>query len=85
MKSTDAIQPKDLHYVQNKLVVIKQFILKKEKDGFKKELKILKKIKMLDLKNNGGFPVVFSAKMSNSIGELLMSHVGGDLFDEFNI
>jgi hypothetical protein len=40
---------------------------------------------MLDLKNNGGFPVVFSGKMSNSIGELLMSYVGGDLFDEFNI
>ena len=59
--------------------------MKKERDGFKKELKILKKIKQLELKNNGGFPVIFSAKISNTIGELLMSYVGGDLFEEYNI
>lgn len=40
---------------------------------------------MLELKNNGGFPVIFSAKISNTIGELLMSYVGGDLFEEYNI
>jgi len=35
--------------------------------GFKKELKILKKIKSLQLEDNGGFPVIISAKLSNTI------------------
>lgn len=53
--------------------------------GFKKELKILKKIKSLDLKENGGFPVIISAKLSNSLGEILMSYAGRDIFDVFEI
>lgn len=40
---------------------------------------------MLELKNNGGFPLIISAKISNSMGELLMSFVGNDLFEEYNI
>ena len=40
---------------------------------------------MLDLENNGGFPVILSAKMSNTMGEILMSYIGGDLFEEFDI
>jgi hypothetical protein len=53
--------------------------------GFKKELKLLKKIKSLDLKDNGGFPVILSAKLSNSLGEILMSYVGKDIFEVFDI
>jgi hypothetical protein len=41
-----------------------------------KELKILKKIKSLQLEDNGGFPVIISAKLSNTIGEILMSYAG---------
>lgn len=59
--------------------------MKKEKQGFKKELKILKKIKSLDLKNNGGFPVIISAKLSNTLGEIMMSYVGQDIFELFDI
>jgi hypothetical protein len=85
MKNLNSIKINDKPYVEGKIVVIKQFILKKERDGFKKELKLLKKIKLLELKNNGGFPLVVSAKISNTMGELLMSYVGGDLFEEYNI
>ena len=53
--------------------------------SFKKELKLLKKIKSLDLKDNGGFPVILSAKLSNSLGEILMSYVGKDIFEVFDI
>lgn len=45
-------------------VVLKQFMLKKLKKAFKKDLKILKKIKSLCLKNNGNFPYILSAKIS---------------------
>lgn len=53
--------------------------------GFKKELKILKKIKSLGLKDNGGFPVIISAKLSNTLGEILMTYAGKDIFDVYNI
>ncbi len=53
--------------------------------GFKKELKILKKIKSLQLEDNGGFPVIISAKLSNTIGEILMSYAGQDIFTKHNI
>ena len=59
--------------------------MRQEKSGFKKELKILKSIKTLDLENNGGFPVVISAKMSNSIAEILMSYVGKDIFEIYEL
>ena len=59
--------------------------MRQEKSGFKKELKILKNIKTLDLENNGGFPVVISAKMSNSIAEILMSYVGKDIFEIYDL
>ena len=65
--------------------MLKQFQLKTERVGFKKELKILKKIKSLELDNNGGFPVIISAKLSNTLGEIMMSYSGKDIFDAFNI
>ena len=46
------------------MVVLKQFKLRTDKVGFKKELKVLKKIKALDLENNGGFPVIIAAKLT---------------------
>jgi serine/threonine protein kinase len=85
LRNYDNIINSDRSYVVGKIVVLKQFQLKKERTGFKKELKILKKIKSLDLKNNGGFPVVISAKLSNSLGEILMSYAGKDIFEVFNI
>jgi hypothetical protein len=53
--------------------------------GFNKELKILKKIKSLDLKDNGGFPLIISAKLSNNLGEIMMSYCGKDLYEEYDI
>jgi hypothetical protein len=53
--------------------------------GFNKELKILKRIKSLDLKDNGGFPLIISAKFSNNLGEIMMSYCGKDLYEEYNI
>jgi len=51
-----------------------------------KEVQILKKIKNLNLKHNGGFPMVISVKLSNSgVGEILMSYVGRNVHDVFNI
>ena len=79
------IQESDIEYIENQFVVLKQFQLKKERSGFKKELKILKKIKSLELENNGGFPLIISAKLSNTLGEILMSYAGPDIFDVFNI
>jgi len=65
---------RDRKYVsEGKYVVLKQFLLKNEKKGFKKEINILKKIKSLELENNGGFPVIISAKISNTLGEILMT------------
>ena len=60
-------------------------MLSKERKGFKKELKLLKRIKSLDLLNNGGFPVIISAKLSNTLGEIMMSYSGKDIFEEFEI
>lgn len=87
MKSYAGIIEKDHKYItgEDKFVVLKQFQLRKERMGFKKELKLLKKIKSLDLKDNGGFPVILSAKLSNSLGEILMSYVGKDIFEVFDI
>ena len=45
LKNYDNIIESDRPYVVNKLVVLKQFQLHKDRIGFKKELKILKKIK----------------------------------------
>jgi hypothetical protein len=67
------------------LVILKQFKLSKESNGFKKELKILKKIRSLDLEDNGGLPIIISAKLSPTLGEIVMSYVGNDIFNVFNI
>jgi hypothetical protein len=53
--------------------------------GFKKELKILKKIKSLELEENGGFPIIISAKISKSLGEIMMTFCGKDIFEEFEL
>ena len=52
-------------------MVLKQYKLRKDKEAFKKELKILKKIKLIGVQN-GGFPVILSAKLSNNIGEIII-------------
>jgi hypothetical protein len=59
--------------------------LRKEKIGFKKELKILKKIKSLNLENNGWFPVIISAKITNVLGEILMTYMGEDMFQIYDV
>lgn len=59
--------------------------MKREKVGFKKELKILKKIKCLNLENNGWFPVIISAKITNGLGEILMTYCGEDMFQLYEI
>ena len=50
--------------------------MNKDASSFKNELVILKKIKALDIDNNGRFPVILSAKFTNTIGEIMMSYVG---------
>lgn len=66
-------------------VVLKQFSLKKLKKSFKKDLKILKKIKALHLKDNAGFPYILSAKISQNYGEILMTYSGQDIYGQFNL
>lgn len=86
LKSIDSLHVEDHSLVEvGSLVVIKQFDMADEIKGFKKELKILKKIKHLNLENNGGFPVVLSAKQSRSLGEILMTYVGKNIFDQFDL
>ena len=46
---------------------------------------MLKKIKSLGLEQNGGFPVIISAKLTNTLGEIMMSYCGPDLFQYFQI
>ena len=65
------------------MVVVKQFKFLQDQSCFRKELKLLKRIKMLGLENNGGFPVVLSAKTSNIHGEIMMSFVGPTLEQKF--
>ena len=80
------IYHKDKKYVTgDKMVVLKQFKLKTDKAGFKKELKVLKKLKSLEIENNGGFPVIITAKLSEKVGEIMMSYSGRDIFEEFEI
>lgn len=40
---------------------------------------------MLNLKDNGNFPVILSAMKSSSLGEILMSYSGQDCFVEFEL
>ena len=86
LKNLEFLHEEDRDLVDlNTKVVIKQFNLQTESKGFKKELKILKKIKFLSLKKNGGFPLILSAKQSRTLGEILMTYVGNDIFDEFGL
>ena len=85
MKNYDNVLESDRPHISGKKVVLKQFILKFERAGFQKELKILKKIKSLELRNNGGFPIIISAKISNNLGEIMMTYAGRDIFDVYEI
>lgn len=55
------------------------------KKSFKKDLKILKKIKSLNLKDNAGFPIILSAKISKNFGEILISQSGQDILSFYNL
>jgi serine/threonine protein kinase len=66
-------------------VAIKQYNVNKLGKYFKKDLIILKKIKKLKLKNNGGFPLILSAKVSWNIGEILTTYVGIDLYAHLDL
>jgi hypothetical protein len=86
INNINLINENDRQYIGlAQFVVIKQFELSHERKGFKKEMKLLKRIKQLQLANNGGFPVIFSAKISNVLGEIMMSYVGKDIFEHFEI
>ena len=66
-------------------VVLKQFNLQTDREAFLKELEVLKKIKQLEIQDNGRFPVIISAKVSLSLGEILMTYSGTSVHDEYNI
>lgn len=66
-------------------MVVKQYNFTFEKEGFKKDLKVLKRIKHLQLNNNGGFPVILSCKCCQTHGEILMTNVGENLYNLYNI
>lgn len=46
---------------------------------------MLKKIKSLEIEQNGGFPVILSAMTASSTGEILMTYSGSNIYDEFDI
>jgi hypothetical protein len=66
-------------------IVLKQFRVSKERPSFEQELKLLKKIKSLEMPNNGGFPLILSAKVSKNFGEILMTYQGSDLYEILHI
>jgi hypothetical protein len=37
------------------------------------------------VKDNGGFPLILSAKISDKLGEIMVSHAGKNIFDLYNI
>ncbi len=45
----------------------------------------MKKIKKLQLKDNAGFPLIISAKTTKSVGEILMTYEGMDIYTKFNL
>lgn len=81
----ESFSERDRPYVNGQYVVIKQYQLQTEKSNFKKELKVLKKIKQKNLPDNAGFPVILSAKVTSTIGEIIMSYRGVDLYRYHNI
>jgi hypothetical protein len=66
-------------------VAIKQYNLNKLKKAFKKDLMILKQIKKLKFENNANFPMILSAKVSRSTGEILMTYAGVDLYGHLEV
>ena len=66
-------------------MVIKAFDIKTELLGFKNEYRVLKKIKRLKLKDNGGFPLIVSVKETPETGEILMTYVGKDIHNLFKL
>lgn len=61
---------------ENRSVVLKRYDLETHEQCFKREIKILKRIKFLKLEKNAGFPIILSAKHSESYGELIISSPG---------
>lgn len=45
---------------------------------------MLKKLKALKLPDNGRFPLVISAKLSNTYGEIMMTNKGKELIKKYN-
>ena len=66
-------------------VVLKQFNLLTDRNGFLQEFEVLKKIKQLGIQNNGRFPVIISAKVSKTQGEILMTFSGNNIEYEFDL
>ena len=68
-----------------KEAVLKQFDLKQESKGFKKELEVLAKIQIKRDLGNVGLPELlgFAYGLTNDRAELLMSHCGRDLNQEW--
>ena len=84
--STETLTNRDLVFLNgDRTVILKQYKLSKEKQAFEKEVKVLKKIKSLDIKNNGNFPLILSAKLSNNIGEIIVNNTGHDMFTYLGI
>lgn len=78
--------PSDLDLLgPTKKVMVKQYDLTKDLKGFKREMKLLKKIKNLKVNKNGGFPVILSAKLTKKLGEIMMTHVGDDLLKSLGL
>lgn len=86
LSSRQALCTSDQRYLgSDNMVVVKQFKFLEDQSCFRKELKLLKRIKRLGLENNGGFPVVLSAKTTKNYGEIMMSFVGPTIEKKFEL
>ena len=86
LTSRQMVSTSDQRYLGvDDMVIVKQFKFVQDQSCFRKELKLLKRIKRLGLENNGGFPVVLSAKTSNTYGEIMMSFVGPTIENKFGL
>lgn len=80
IRNYENINQDDRSYIgPDNIAVIKRYDLVTSRRIFKKEVKILKRIKSLKLVNNGNFPVPLSAFVHMNAGEILMSYTGENL------
>ena len=76
----------ELQNHKNQNPIVKQFEIRSNDSRFKSEYKVLRKIKMLNLEpDNGGFPLALAARQTSSVGEIVMTNVGENIFKKFNI